>query len=108
MTIDLCQLLDKEGATPENTGLSEDFLNGAATRKDLINYMAVLEDSMEKKMMEMETRIIASITKARNPQTPRPNPPPVPKTPDPLPKSQPQFQSGTPPLPLPQEKIRRR
>ena len=84
VTIDLCQLLDKEGATPENTGLSEDFLNGAATRKDLINYMAVLEDSMEKKMMEMETRIIASITRARNPQPPRPdNPPPRAQNPRP-------------------------
>jgi len=71
VTIDLCKLLDKEGATPENTRLSEDFLNGTATRKDLINYMAVLEDSMEKKMSEMEERIIASVTRARNPQTAR-------------------------------------
>ena len=80
VTIDLCQLLEKEGATPENTGLSEDFLNGAATRRDLINYMAVLEDSMEKKMMEMETYIIASVTRTRNPQTParQNNRPPVP------------------------------
>ena len=87
VTIDLCQLLDKEGATPENTGLSEDFLNGAATRKDLINYMAVLEDSMEKKMLEMETRIIASVTKARNTQAPRqgnpPQPPPRAQNPKP-------------------------
>jgi len=87
VTIDLCQLLDKEGATPENTGLSEDFLNGAATRKDLINYMAVLEDSMEKKMLEMETRIIASVTKARNTQAPRqsnpPHPPPHAQRPKP-------------------------
>ena len=87
VTIDLCQLLDKEGATPENTGLPEDFLNGAATRKDLINYMAVLEDSMEKKMLEMETRIIASITKARNTQAPRqgnpPHPPPRAQNPKP-------------------------
>ena len=89
VTIDLCQLLDKEGATPENTGLSEDFLNGAATRKDLFNYMAVLEDSMEKKMLEIETRIIASVTRARNPQTPRQSNPPVPRTPNPLPQSQP-------------------
>ena len=58
--IHLCHLLDEEGGTPEKTGLSEDFLNGAATRKDLINYMAIVEDSMEKKMMEMEERIITS------------------------------------------------
>jgi len=89
VTIDLCQLLDKEGATPENTGLSEDFLNGAATRKDLINYMAVLEDSMEKKMTEMEARIIASVTRARNPQTPRQNNPP------------PRAQNPKPPAPKP-------
>jgi len=75
VTIDLYQLLDKEGATPENIGLSEDFLNCAATRKDLINYMAILEDSMEKKMMEMEERIIASVTRARNPQPLRQNSP---------------------------------
>ena len=63
---------------PENTGLSEDYLNGAATRKDLIYYMAVLEDSMEKKMMEMETPIIASVTRDRNPQTTaRQNNPPL-------------------------------
>ena len=68
--VDLCQLLDKEAATPENTGLSEDFLNGTAARKDLINYMVVLVNSMEKKMMEMEERIITSITRARNPTHP--------------------------------------
>jgi len=92
VTIDLCQLLDKEGGTPENSGLSEDFLNGAATRKDLINYMAVLEDSMEKKMMEMETRIIPSVTKARNTQAPRQSNPPQPP---------PRAQNPKPPAPKP-------
>jgi len=80
VTIDLFQLLDKEGATPENTGLSEDFLNGTATSKELINYMAILEDSMEKQMTEMVKRIIASVTQDRSPQTstennPLPQPP---------------------------------
>jgi len=91
VTIDLCQLLDKEGATPENTGLSENFLNGAATRKDLINYMVILEESMEKKMIEMEERIVTSINKARNPNPPGPSgtrPPPRPQQtrPPPTPK----------------------
>ena len=109
MTIDLCQLLEKQRATPENTGLSEDFLNGAATRKDLINYMAVLEDSMEKKMMEMETRIIASVTRARNPQTTarQNNPPPPaenPKPTAPKPTLVPVRNPGTTPAPREKEK----
>ena len=97
VTIDMCQLLDKKGATPENTGLSEDFLNGAATSKDLINYMAILEDSMEKKMSEMEEHILASVTRARNPQTPRPNR--FPQTPQQTRK--PRAQNLNPPAPKP-------
>ena len=71
VTVDICHLLDKEGATQENTGLLEDFLNGAATQTDLINYMAVRDDSMENKMLEMEGRIITTIMRARNPTPPK-------------------------------------
>ena len=60
-------MLETEGVTAENTGLSEDFLNRSTTQKDLINYMAVLEESMETKMKEMEEGIINFITRARNP-----------------------------------------
>jgi len=59
--LNLAQLLEDEGATPENTGLSLKELNGMASKKDLIDFMAVLEDSIEKKMEEMETRILQAI-----------------------------------------------
>ena len=59
--INLGQLLENEGATPENSGLSQEDLNRPIVVKDLIDLMAVLEDGMEAKMKEMEERILAAI-----------------------------------------------
>jgi len=59
--LNLAQLLEEEGATPENTGLSLKELNGMDSKKDLIDFMAVLEESIGKKMEEMEERILQAI-----------------------------------------------
>ena len=77
-SIDLGQLLENEGATPENSGLSQEDLDRPIMVKDLINLMAVLEDGMETKMKEMEERILAAIRV----RTQRP-PPPIPRQSDP-------------------------
>jgi len=59
--LNLAQLLEEEGATPENTGLSLMELNSMASKKDLIDFMAILEESIEKKIEEMEERILQAI-----------------------------------------------
>ena len=67
--LNLAQLREEDGATPENTGLSLKELNGRASKKDLIDFMAVLEESMEKEIEEMETRILQAIRAIPPPKT---------------------------------------
>jgi len=59
--INLGQLLGNEGATPENSGLSQEDLDRPIIVKDWINLMAVLADSMETRMKKMEERILHAI-----------------------------------------------
>jgi len=93
--INLGQLLENEGATPENSGLSQGDLDRPIVVKDLINLMAVLEDGMETKMKEMEERILAAIrvrTQGPPPPIPRqsyPRPQPSPNPPPPAQKANP-------------------
>jgi len=93
--IKLGQLLENEGATPENSGLSQEDLDRPIVVKDLINLMAVLEDGMETKLKEMEERILAAIrarTQGPPPPIPRqsyPRPQPIPNPPPPAPKANP-------------------
>jgi len=59
--LNLAQLLEEEGGTPENTGLSLKKLNGMASKKDLIDFMALREDRFERQMEEIEVRILQAI-----------------------------------------------